>query len=148
MRRVMLDVRDDEALSSVTPRHLFTPSNTRLNAVGVCDVELAPQGDFRHVLATVACPVPTYASNGTWQLELRLNDSPTPQANLLFEPVGTHEPGCDLGSCAIHPAAAGRRTVPTQLRVATRTEALRSGRPASTTLGWKTPSQVLDQALR
>ena len=78
---MVLDVRDDQALTFVAPQYLFTPSNTRLNAVGVCDVELAPQGDFRHVLATVACPVPTYASNGTWQLELRLNDSPTPQAN-------------------------------------------------------------------
>ena len=79
---MVLDVRDDQALNYVAPRYLFTPSNTRLNAVGLCDVELAPQGDFRHVLATVACPVPTYASNGTWQLELLLNDSSVPADQL------------------------------------------------------------------
>lgn len=79
---MVLDVRDDQALTYVAPRFLFTPSNTRLTAEGgVCDVELVPQGDFRHVLATVTCPVPTYASNGTWQLELLLNDSTYPNTN-------------------------------------------------------------------
>jgi hypothetical protein len=78
---MVLDVRDDQAVNHVAPRILFTPSNTKLNPADVCDVELAPQGDFRHVLATVACRVPTYASNGTWQLELLLNDSSYPNTN-------------------------------------------------------------------
>ncbi len=76
---MVLDVRDDQALTAAVPQRLYTPSNTVLS--GLCDSEMAPQGDFRHVLVTVTCAVPTFASNGTWQLDVFLNDSSYPTAN-------------------------------------------------------------------
>ena len=53
---MVLDVRDDGALTAVVPRWVYTPSNTKLAG-------------------------PSYASNGTWQLDLFLNDSSYPSAN-------------------------------------------------------------------
>ena len=78
---MVLDVRDDGALTAVVPRWVYTPSNTKLAGHSFCDTEMAPQGDFRRVLVTVTCLVPSYASNGTWQLDLFLNDSSYPSAN-------------------------------------------------------------------
>ncbi len=70
----VLDATDDRGVTQGFGREFLTPTGTRLNGLGVCTQELAPQGDFRHVLITITCPVPEYANNGTWRLEVRLND--------------------------------------------------------------------------
>lgn len=74
----VLDVRDDQALTAVVPRYLITPSGRSLSVFGACPTEMEPQGSFTQVLVTVTCEIPPYASNGTWQLELFLNDSNYP----------------------------------------------------------------------
>jgi hypothetical protein len=76
-----LDVTDDGAVTAAVPRRLYTPSGSRLPSQYDCDSEMAPQGDFHHVVVTVTCPLPQGASNGTWQLEMFLNDSSYPTAN-------------------------------------------------------------------
>jgi hypothetical protein len=117
---MVLDVRDDGALTAVVPRWVYTPSNTKLAGHSFCDTEMAPQGDFRRVLVTVTCLVPSYASNGTWQLDLFLNDSSYPSANspgpdgASFEVTGgSGPPPPQLVSYRIDPTTwTGRRRSP------------------------------------
>lgn len=70
----VVDARDDSGIASAVTQLLYTPNGTRLNAIGECTIDSAPQGSFTHVLLTVACPVPEVALNGTWHLQLRIND--------------------------------------------------------------------------
>jgi len=71
---MVLDIIDDRGIAGAFGRMLYTPTGTRLSVQGQCTNESAPQGDFRHVLVTVTCPIPEFASNGTWRLEVRVND--------------------------------------------------------------------------
>jgi len=72
---------DDVAIVSSFARALVTPTGNSLSVAGECTHELAPQGDFKNVLITLACPVPEFASSGTWQMEIRINDG-APLQNL------------------------------------------------------------------
>lgn len=77
-----LDVRDDQGVTGGVTQLIFAPGGVGLNGIGVCSVDVAPSAeDPTDATVTVACPVPMYASNGTWSVQLRLNDGP-PQANL------------------------------------------------------------------
>lgn len=83
---MLIEVLDDELVSSVVLRSLTTPSHSSLRGSDHCTIERTPIGTDpaetrRHVLATVTCTIPTFASNGTWKLELFLNDSMPPTAN-------------------------------------------------------------------
>jgi len=78
---MVLDTIDDRGVTYGFGRTLYTPTGTRLSVQGQCTNDTAPQGDFRHVLITVTCPIPEFASNGTWRLEVRVNDG-SPQENL------------------------------------------------------------------
>jgi len=76
-----IEAADDQGIASVGPVRFTTPSGSQLNAVGVCESLTTPhEDDPRNALITVTCPVPTYASNGTWYLKLHINDG-SPQAN-------------------------------------------------------------------
>jgi len=77
-----LDVRDDEGVTGGVSQLIYTPRGIDLNGIGVCSVDVAPRAeDPTDSTVTVSCPVPAYASNGTWSVRLRLNDG-QPQANL------------------------------------------------------------------
>jgi hypothetical protein len=77
---LLVDVRDDQAVRSAVTRTFFTPSGLQRNAVGVCTIGRTELGGPQHVRLTVTCPVPEIANNGTWQVEVRINDG-TPQDN-------------------------------------------------------------------
>lgn len=91
---LVIEVSDDHRVVSAGAVQLFTPNGTTLNAIGVCDTDLAQLGGPAHVELTVTCPVPEVANNGTWQLELRINDGepldrlPGLTTRLAFEVAG------------------------------------------------------------
>lgn len=71
-----LDVRDDEAVLGGVTQRIFTPRGIDLDGIGVCSVDAVPSPeDPTDSTVTVSCPVPAYASNGTWGVQLHLNDA-------------------------------------------------------------------------
>lgn len=95
---VSIEARDDMAITGAGPRLLFTPSGTSLSGREHCTSESSSLGDpvdRRHMLITVTCTVPDFASNGTWQIEMLIGDGTPPTANwpglttrIPFEVVG------------------------------------------------------------
>lgn len=72
---ILIEASDDQGIASGVPNLFTTPSGTRLNALGVCTSERTPHDDDpTNALLTVTCPVPTYASNGTWHVNVHIND--------------------------------------------------------------------------
>ena len=72
-----LDVRDDEGVIGGGSQLIFTPRGIDLDGIDVCSMDVAPSAeDPTDSTVTVSCPVPAYASNGTWGVQLRLNDAP------------------------------------------------------------------------
>jgi hypothetical protein len=94
---ITADVVDDRGLVSGFARRLMSPSGTWVYATQDCTYDAAPQGSFEHVRITVTCPVPSYASNGTWKVEVRLNDGsplenlPGAQPLIPFEVTGGND---------------------------------------------------------
>lgn len=79
---VRIEARDDVAVTGGGVTNLYTPSGTRLT--WTCPDEVVPvgaPGDRTHVVMTITCQVPTYASNGTWQLDTVVGDGMPPTAN-------------------------------------------------------------------
>ncbi len=115
---MVLDVRDDFGLTTAFGRDLTTPSGSQLPDMGRCSTELAPQAGMTHVLVTVTCEVPDYASNGTWRLEVRLLDSSPPVLYpgttrvIPFEVTGGTEDrrGPELVSHSVEPTVVDQET--------------------------------------
>lgn len=75
---VRLDVGDDEGVTNGVVQSLTTPSSTVLRGRNSCDVGRDLLDGPTLVRLTVECPVPTFASNGTWYVEVRINDGAPP----------------------------------------------------------------------
>lgn len=88
----VLGVRDDQGITSAAPRLLTTPSGTTLNGRDHCSSEMAPQDGMTHVLVTVTCTVPSFASNGSWRLEMLIHDTTPP----LLQPGITAQVAFDV----------------------------------------------------
>jgi hypothetical protein len=80
---VRIEATDDQAVTGGVVSRVHTPSGTWLDGVWLCDVETVPTepGDRTRVVMTISCPVPAVANNGTWRLEIRVNDGYPPAAN-------------------------------------------------------------------
>jgi hypothetical protein len=68
-------VSDDEVISGATAYHLTVPSGVLLPGAPTCSTDVAPGADVREAVITMTCPVPSFASNGTWVTDLRINDN-------------------------------------------------------------------------
>lgn len=77
----LLQARDDHGVTAAALRYLVTPSGTLLPATQICSLTHETQSAPTHALVTVVCELPTFASNGTWALEIRLSDSNPPGQN-------------------------------------------------------------------
>lgn len=75
---VHLDVRDDVGVTNGGVMSLTTPSSTVLRGTNSCVVGRELLDGPTLVRLTVECPVPAFASNGTWHVEVRINDSAPP----------------------------------------------------------------------
>ncbi len=78
---IVVQAHDDEGVTGGAPRWLFTPSGSQLLAQRYCDVTMEPVTGFLHVALVFTCELPEVASNGTWQLEARINDGTPPIQN-------------------------------------------------------------------
>ncbi|MBK6671132.1 MAG: hypothetical protein IPG46_16250 [Actinobacteria bacterium] len=74
---VVIDARDDIAVTGATPNLVTTPNGARRSGSSLsCTAEGTPQEDQRHVVFAARCTVPTLALNGTWHLQIHLADGP------------------------------------------------------------------------
>jgi hypothetical protein len=79
---------------------------------------MAPQDGMTHVLVTVTCTVPSFASNGAWRLEMLIHDTTPPllqpgiSAQVRFEVAGGTDDrrGPELVSHSIVPAVVDQET--------------------------------------
>ncbi len=71
---VSLDVLEDEEVTGVTIYGLRTPDNTDLKGPAPCTSAIVPTGEAGNATVAVTCDVPTYATNGTWVVELGISD--------------------------------------------------------------------------
>lgn len=69
-----LEVSDDEIVSSVALGQLKTPGNRVLPGPSPCAADLTTQELPGRATVTITCDVPTFATNGTWTLDLRIYD--------------------------------------------------------------------------
>jgi hypothetical protein len=114
----VIDVRDDQGITSAGPRLLTTPSGTTLTERDHCSSEMAPQDSMTHVLVTVTCTVPSFASNGSWRLEVLIHDTTPPllqpgiTAPVEFEVTGGLDDGTGpvLVSHSTQPAVVDQET--------------------------------------
>lgn len=114
----VLDVRDDQGVTGAGPRLLTTPSGSTLNGRDHCSSEMAPQDGMTHVLVTVTCSVPAFASNGSWRLEMVIQDTTPPllqpglTTQVRFDVAGGTEDrrGPELVSHSIEPAVVDQET--------------------------------------
>ena len=72
---ITIEVSDDQIISGVTAYHLTVPSGNLLPGLPTCSTDVAPGPDARQAVITMTCPVPTFASNGTWVADLQINDN-------------------------------------------------------------------------
>lgn len=75
---------DDEGVTGVTLHKVITPSGSTLPGRIPCSSEMAPGAGVGDVMITVTCALPTFASNGTWRVELSLSDRPVGQNNYAY----------------------------------------------------------------
>jgi hypothetical protein len=114
----VLDVRDDIGIVGPVVRTLTTPSGSRLTGRDHCSSDMTPVEGVTHVLVTVTCTVPTFASNGTWRLEMLIHDSTPPvlqpglTTQVRFDVAGGTEDrrGPELVSHSIEPAVVDQET--------------------------------------
>lgn len=81
---VRIEASDDQGVTGGGVRNMVTPSGTTLFGSMSCTSETVPvgePGDRTHVVMTITCPVPTFASNGTWELDVVVGDGMPPTAN-------------------------------------------------------------------
>lgn len=113
-----VEVTDDEGVASAVTQLFTTPTGTTLNAVLVCDVEREMLDGATRVRFTVVCPVPSFASNGTWYVKLHVNDGspqqgyPGTDTQLRFEVAGGTDDrqGPELLSYSTDPAVIDQGT--------------------------------------
>lgn len=72
---VTIAVSDDEVISGAVASHLTVPSGRLLPGSPTCSTDVAPGADVGEAVITMTCPVPSFASNGTWVTDLRINDN-------------------------------------------------------------------------
>lgn len=144
---LLIEARDDQAVVSGVPQLLITPTGTRLDANG-CTSEQAPLDGVIHVLITITCPVPAFASNGTWHLQIRVNDGapldnyPGLTRQIPFEVAGgSHDrTPPQLVSSTIAPATVDQETTFTlTMRLHDESLPLSVGQPGSSTFFFTKP---------
>jgi hypothetical protein len=114
----VLDLRDDQGIVGPVVRTLTTPSGSRLTGRDHCSSEMTPVEGVTHVLVTVTCTVPTFASNGTWRLEMLIHDSTPPvlqpglTTQVRFDVAGGTDDrrGPEMVSHSIEPAVVDQET--------------------------------------
>lgn len=75
---VSVDVLDDEVISDVDVFAVRAPSGATLPGVPPCTADLVPGAEPGRATVELACAVPTYASSGTWTIDVRILDRPEP----------------------------------------------------------------------
>jgi hypothetical protein len=88
---VSVDVVDDEAVSHVQISRVLIPSGVTLLGPPPCTSAILPGVEVGHATVELTCDVPTPASNGTWNVEVRILDWPGPDAAV----PGTSYPGLE-----------------------------------------------------
>lgn len=66
---------DDDLISGAVAYHLTVPSGTLLPGSPTCSTNVVRGDDASEAVITMRCPVPSFASNGTWVTDLRINDN-------------------------------------------------------------------------
>ena len=69
-------VHDDEVISHAVARALVVPGGATLPGPRTCTATVVQVGSLKEAVITVSCPVPTFASDGTWSTELFIGDRP------------------------------------------------------------------------
>lgn len=93
---IVLDVADDEVISDVDVPNAYVPDGPGLNTImQLCTDSIAPTGTAGNATVTLTCALPSYASNGTWKVDVRVFDRATPnyaytgtRAQIPFEVTG------------------------------------------------------------
>ena len=78
---VVIEASDDEAVAGGGARQLVTPDG--IKHADLCTSE--PVQPDTHVLITITCPVPVYATNGTWEIDVVVSDHVGPWTDYPFQ---------------------------------------------------------------
>jgi len=73
---ITVDTTDDEGVTAATAGNLITPAGKVLPGPRVCTAEVEPGAAAGAAVVTVTCPLPAFASNGKWHVEVSLTDRP------------------------------------------------------------------------
>ena len=115
-------VHDDEIISHAVARELVVPGGSLLPGPRTCTASVLQVGSLKEAVITVTCPVPTFASNGTWSTEVFIGDRPPhtsieirypgTERRLSFQVAGGSEDrsGPGLVSYQTDPAVIGQET--------------------------------------
>ena len=80
---VVIEASDDSGVSSGRARQLVTPDGIKFGDWNLCTSE--PFERATRVLITITCPVPVYATNGTWEVDIVISDSSGPMNDYPFQ---------------------------------------------------------------
>ncbi len=83
---ISLDVVEDEVVSDVAIHRLVVPTGVVLPGPNPCTPEIAPGDVTGHFTVDITCDLPSYALNGTWELDLTIYD----RAEAGFAYIGLH----------------------------------------------------------
>jgi hypothetical protein len=72
----VLEVHDDVIISQGFARELVGPTGAKLPGPRTCTASVELVGSLTHGSVTVTCPVPAFASNGTWYTDVTVFDRP------------------------------------------------------------------------
>ena len=86
----VLEVHDDELIRSAVARELVGPTGAELPGPRTCTTSVELVGGPTQGSVTVTCPVPDFASNGTWYTDVTVSDAPE------FSSPATSYPGTNL----------------------------------------------------
>lgn len=73
---VSVEVVDDQAVSDVALQRVIVPSGAVFPGPMPCDDEIVQSGEVGRATVELTCDVPSFASNGTWKVEVRIYDRP------------------------------------------------------------------------
>lgn len=86
---ITIDLSDDQEYLRARFETVYTPRGIELpSGKGACTSALVAADDPRTGVLTLTCNVPTYASNGTWQAEVTVWDTPPVMTDAPFQFIG------------------------------------------------------------